>query len=785
MGRYSVRFASVVLTSCLAFSAFSMPLTSVVIADQTSNVVVTSDESREKIYDFVERLYSVCLGRKAEKEGKEYWADELLERRATGVSCAMGFIFSDEFMNKNCTNDEYVKYMYDAFFGRTPANEEVDYWVSEMDSGKSRTDIFTGFANSPEFAAICEDYGVVRGDYLPPYDINQTIQVNLFIDRMYTNVLDRTCDAPGMTYWTQELLEKRLTGAGVAQGFIFSEEFINRNLCNEHYIKVLYKAFMGREFDQAGLDYWVGVLDDGDPRENAFNGYVASPEFTAICDSYGILRGEPGAQGNTVMNEDSDCSFCVKEVTTTPTAKPTSKPTSKPTAAPTAKPTAKPTSKPTAVPTAKPTAKPTSKPTAKPTTKPTSKPTVVPTATPTIKPTATPVPTTYNVGDVVLLGYYGKDAISWIIIDKDGDNYLLLSEFAIDNQQWNTTYDAVTWDKCTLRTWLNDYFYNTAFLPKYQDLILTTKVKNEGTYVNRYGSFVDIPAADTEDKLFLLSFDEADKLPLEQAECQATYYASQNGCVTYRQNNYACNWWIRDPGSIGGCAGTVMDTEYDLGDRFSGGYNVNDFAGVRPAMWVNLSGINIDKNKPYDETHRIGDTITMGYCGGYVDWKVVDRSVNNDYVLVSEKVILSFPFNKSETASFSWVDSDLRDELNTNFYGLGFTKEEASKVIKTRIQTEVDGGYEYSEDNLYILDAIEVMEYFPTEGSRRCYPTENVVLAGCMVDAYYGTCPWWVRNPGSNYSIPGTVDASGYFGMGELPTNYEIGVRPAMRIHLD
>jgi len=48
---------------------------------------------------------------------------------------------------------------------------------------------------------------------------------------------------------------------------------------------------MGREADADGLDYWVNhMTSDGWSREDVFYGFVASGEFTDICNSYGIVK---------------------------------------------------------------------------------------------------------------------------------------------------------------------------------------------------------------------------------------------------------------------------------------------------------------------------------------------------------------------------------------------------------------------------------------------------------------------------------------------------------------
>ena len=80
------------------------------------------------------------------------------------------------------------------------------------------------------------------------------------------------------------------TGKQVAFGFIFSPEFVNRNLSNEEYVEYLYLAIMGRASDAGGKADWVNRLNNGWIRQDVFNGFAGSTEFHNICVSYGIVR---------------------------------------------------------------------------------------------------------------------------------------------------------------------------------------------------------------------------------------------------------------------------------------------------------------------------------------------------------------------------------------------------------------------------------------------------------------------------------------------------------------
>ncbi len=126
-----------------------------------------------------------------------------------------------------------------------------------------------------------------------PQDNTRGGKLNGFVTRLYQVCLNRAPDAAGLADWINRLSSGKTTGATTAYGFIFSKEFQNRNYCNEHYVKQLYLAFMGRPYDQSGLDYWIGKLESGATREEVFNGFAMSKEFGSLCAGYGITLGEP------------------------------------------------------------------------------------------------------------------------------------------------------------------------------------------------------------------------------------------------------------------------------------------------------------------------------------------------------------------------------------------------------------------------------------------------------------------------------------------------------------
>ena len=187
----------------------------------------------------------------------------------------------------------------------------------------------------------------------------------------------------------------------------------------------------------------------------------------------------------------------------------------------------------------------------------------------------------------------GTDAtpIEWKVLSVQGNRALLLSRYGLDEMPYHTERIDITWEQCTLRTWLNQDFLNKAFSETERNAILTSYVDNDQGYWWETDG-----GKDTEDKIFLLSYEEAneylgvteeDKDNME-SRTAPTAYAIRNGAYTSdswttEDGNLAGMWWLRSPGDLQSEAADVR-TAGSLSNR-----SVNDSSVVvRPAMWVNL-----------------------------------------------------------------------------------------------------------------------------------------------------------------------------------------------------
>ena len=261
----------------------------VAVSDTYRDSAVASQEvigNEAKAAPFVRLLYRYVLDREPAQSEVDDWVNELANGR-NGAEVAFGFIFSQEFQNKNYNDGDFVEHLYLSLMGRASDEGGKADWVAHLENGVSRQYVFRQFTDSVEFGNLCEQYEIQRGTITLTEARDQNYNVTRFVARNYTEFLGRSYDVDGLNDWCGRIN----SGYGmdqVALGFVFSPECINMNLSNEEYVKMLYRGIFGRTYDDAGLADWVNQMNQGTSRETVFWGFANSQEFANMVASYGL-----------------------------------------------------------------------------------------------------------------------------------------------------------------------------------------------------------------------------------------------------------------------------------------------------------------------------------------------------------------------------------------------------------------------------------------------------------------------------------------------------------------
>ena len=107
--------------------------------------------------------------------------------------------------------------------------------------------------------------------------------------RIYKAAFDRTPDAGGLGFWIAAM-DKGATLQSVAAGFVKSAEFASlygANPDNLSLVTRMYTNVLDRAPDQAGLDFWVDLLD-----RKVITGFEALAEFSESPENYAAVIGQ-------------------------------------------------------------------------------------------------------------------------------------------------------------------------------------------------------------------------------------------------------------------------------------------------------------------------------------------------------------------------------------------------------------------------------------------------------------------------------------------------------------
>ena len=209
----------------------------------------------------------------------------------------------------------------------------------------------------------------------------------------------------------------------------------------------------------------------------------------------------------------------------------------------------------------------------------------------------------------------GKEDIEWRVIKFEQNRVLLMSRYALDY----CTKSNSKWEYCSLRTWLNNDFINSAFTEKERRLIPTvTVINNDNAHSGTDGG------RDTQDRIFCLSADELVEYLgysyydtergvgfSQNALCEPSQVVVDQGAEVFEVTEHATayyyhyynddalgvhsvDWWLRTPGFHSDGTQIVRNDGYVTAGMMKG--NGKGKAAVRPVMyleWKTPSGIGL------------------------------------------------------------------------------------------------------------------------------------------------------------------------------------------------
>ena len=115
---------------------------------------------RPGVRNYVLRMYTKALSREGETVGVEDWTNRINTGAMSAENVAKSFFDSQEFLNRNLSDADYVEVLYQTFMDRASDASGKRYWLDKLNNGMSRTQVLEGFSRSVEFREIMAKYGL-------------------------------------------------------------------------------------------------------------------------------------------------------------------------------------------------------------------------------------------------------------------------------------------------------------------------------------------------------------------------------------------------------------------------------------------------------------------------------------------------------------------------------------------------------------------------------------------------------------------------------------------------
>jgi hypothetical protein len=208
-------------------------------------------------------------------------------------------------------NDVY--FLYEGFLQRNPAPSELSFWSGNLQKGVSPQTVFNAFATSTEYKALVASgsinpatvptsanwqAGAASINSLAPVSakgLGASANVVSYVDALYSNLLNRSADTAGETYWVNQI-QHGASLTSVVQQFLGSSEYqsivtsgngfyvLGSTASGDttedfNFVDTLYSGVLGRSADTSGEAFWVNQIQKGENPNTLITVFFTSPEY--------------------------------------------------------------------------------------------------------------------------------------------------------------------------------------------------------------------------------------------------------------------------------------------------------------------------------------------------------------------------------------------------------------------------------------------------------------------------------------------------------------------------
>lgn len=343
--------------------------------------------------------------------------------------------------------------------------------------------------------------------------------------------------------------------------------------------------------------------------------------------------------------------------------------------------------------------------------------------------------------------YFKYDPLKWRVLDASKG--LIVCDSAIDSQPYNNyvlyingywgdsnkNYYASNWEYSSLRAWLNNEFYNTAFSEMQQDRIKELTRENKSTYDSEDDS------NPTSDKITLLSyvdvlnknygFNSSSTVYDTARQRKGTDYAKCQGLYVYNDNSW---WRLRSPYGFHRTAGVNSD-----GQEGSNGFNYYVYftsGGIVPALNLSVSSSASDGTGSNDSvftgTEATGTIINFG---SYPQSRVNDTvTINNLDGVTKNWKSYNYYSGTGDTDDGNMEPSDFMLYADFKYNGDKYRAVTFSEYRPNKTGYTLSAGDSEQDDNGFYLNNVYYFKYEPLKW-RILDASEGLIMCENIIDS--------------------------------------------------
>ena len=248
-------------------------------------------ENRDKnqgVTKYVSRVYKILLGRRADIGGLNYWTGGIGSGALSAAEIVNEFINTSEFLKNDYDNDTVLNYLYEAMLGREidPAGKES--WTMVLGTGVTMSCIVNQIAESPEFAKLCNQYGMVPGkvDLKAPRD--QNYQLCGYISQAYPLLVGRPVTAAELDNYVGAAMNGQKKVEDILCDMVKSPESQAYHSNNNNFLAAAFQVCYGHDGSAGQYSAYRISLNNGISRAKVITLIAKNSAFTDRLKAFGI-----------------------------------------------------------------------------------------------------------------------------------------------------------------------------------------------------------------------------------------------------------------------------------------------------------------------------------------------------------------------------------------------------------------------------------------------------------------------------------------------------------------